>query len=444
MFKKFTQFNFKVNLNIILKRGENLIIQADKKTKNFIEVYTNKKMRMLSAKITNSKELLLPVPTKEAIEYLKYKEIEEDLVVKEKIKKLLQDEEGNFKNDISLLNQSESDAVKNTIDKFREKDSSIEETEEKTQIISESIRNFRKMEKEREKDKQLEEYNRQLEKEKEREKILEQESKREKEREKEKLKEIEQEKKKRERDLEILEEVEKKREEFILNNQNSNNFYYYFNYNNKYNNSKKRKKYIFEDYNEEEEELKRKLKKKKEEEEEELKKKKLEEEGLKIKINIEENKTIIENNELIFKSNDKEDEDEEDSLFIKKNTSFSIEMKKNELLDPKNIIKLVPVEKEDLYNYTIDWDFVDKYNISETLRDFVNKKIYSFYGQEEKTLVDLIITQISLHISPKELENNISPFIENESELFILKLWRMLIFNIKKFEIEENIRNNKF
>jgi RNA-binding protein 25 len=119
-------------------------------------------------------------------------------------------------------------------------------------------------------------------------------------------------------------------------------------------------------------------------------------------------------------------------------------MKKNDLLDPKNIIQKVPTEKIEIFNYLINWEFVDKFNLSETLREFVNKKIASFLGQEEPTLVDLIITKISLHSTPNDLENTVFPFIDNETELFIIKLWRMFIFNILKKEIEENIKIGNF
>jgi hypothetical protein len=167
------------NLDKLNLKGEILTITADKKTKNFIEVYVNKKLRMLSAKILDSKELLLAEPSKEAIEYLKEKEKEEDIIIQERLKELIYGGESDKERTIQDNSESEVQAVKNTIDKFKEKDGN---TEEKTYLISESIRQFRIKEREREREKQQEEYNRQLLKEKEKEKMIEYENKKEKER----------------------------------------------------------------------------------------------------------------------------------------------------------------------------------------------------------------------------------------------------------------------
>ncbi|KAF3431289.1 hypothetical protein FNV43_RR26019 [Rhamnella rubrinervis] len=104
------------------------------------------------------------------------------------------------------------------------------------------------------------------------------------------------------------------------------------------------------------------------------------------------------------------------------------------LLDAKQLIDMIPRTKEELFSYEINWAIYDKHALHERMRPWISKKITEFLGEEETTLVDYIVTSTQEHVEADRMLQLLQSILDEEAEMFVLKMWRMLIFEIKKVE----------
>ncbi|XP_065023514.1 RNA-binding motif protein 25-like isoform X2 [Musa acuminata AAA Group] len=111
------------------------------------------------------------------------------------------------------------------------------------------------------------------------------------------------------------------------------------------------------------------------------------------------------------------------------------------LLDAKQLIDMIPKTKEELFVYEINWDVYDKHELHERMRPWISKKITEFLGEEEATLVDYIVSCIKDHIQASTMLEMLQSILDDEAEMFVLKMWRMLIFEIKKVETGLSVKS---
>ena len=113
----------------------------------------------------------------------------------------------------------------------------------------------------------------------------------------------------------------------------------------------------------------------------------------------------------------------------------------------------IPNDKDGLWAWNVKWEFVDESVIEERLKPFVEKKIVEYLGVQEQMLVDVVVNAIRSRGKPQDLvgelegvshscslqcllcsssrsqlTNPIKQALEEEAEVLIRKLWRMLIF----------------
>ncbi|XP_010417962.1 PREDICTED: RNA-binding protein 25-like [Camelina sativa] len=103
-------------------------------------------------------------------------------------------------------------------------------------------------------------------------------------------------------------------------------------------------------------------------------------------------------------------------------------------LDAKQLIDTIPKTKEDLFSYEINWAMYDKHQLHERMRPWISKKIMEFLGEEEATLVDFIVSNTQQHVKASQMLELLQSILDEEAEMFVLKMWRMLIFEIKRVE----------
>ncbi|KAJ6683819.1 hypothetical protein OIU85_007507 [Salix viminalis] len=72
--------------------------------------------------------------------------------------------------------------------------------------------------------------------------------------------------------------------------------------------------------------------------------------------------------------------------------------------------------------------------LHERMRPWISKKITEFLGEEETTLVDYIVSSTQDHVKATQMREMLQVILDDEAEMFVLKMWRMLIFEIKKVE----------
>ncbi|XP_020578893.1 RNA-binding protein 25 isoform X2 [Phalaenopsis equestris] len=111
------------------------------------------------------------------------------------------------------------------------------------------------------------------------------------------------------------------------------------------------------------------------------------------------------------------------------------------LLDAKQLIDMIPKTKEELFAYEINWSIYDKHALHERMRPWISKKITEFLGEEEATLVDYIVSSTKEHVRASKMLELLQSILDDEAEMFVLKMWRMLIFEVKKVETGLSVKS---
>lgn len=88
----------------------------------------------------------------------------------------------------------------------------------------------------------------------------------------------------------------------------------------------------------------------------------------------------------------------------------------------------IPTDKEGLWNWDVKWEFVDEAVLSDQLKPFVEKKIVEYLGVQEQMLVDVVEEHVRKHESPQALVEQLEEALDEEAEVLVKKLWRMIIF----------------
>jgi len=88
----------------------------------------------------------------------------------------------------------------------------------------------------------------------------------------------------------------------------------------------------------------------------------------------------------------------------------------------------IPTEKEGLWKWEVKWEFVDEAVIVEKLRPFVEKKIVEYLGVQEQLLVEVVEEHVRTRGGPQELVEQLEGALDEEAEVLVKKLWRMVIF----------------
>lgn len=68
--------------------------------------------------------------------------------------------------------------------------------------------------------------------------------------------------------------------------------------------------------------------------------------------------------------------------------------------------------------------------MDEKVRPWIGKKMVEILGEEEKTLTDFLIRKLKEHSPPAEILEQLKVVLDDEAELFVVKLWRFLIFSM--------------
>lgn len=132
----------------------------------------------------------------------------------------------------------------------------------------------------------------------------------------------------------------------------------------------------------------------------------------------------------------------------KKNT---MDMKKNDNNEPQNpqqiivnesikkeleqLIRKIPTKKGELFNYPINWTLFATSNLLETkVRPWLVNKSIEYIGAEEPTFISMILKRVANKENPHEILSKVEKVLDDDAEDFVMKLWRMIIFELLKAE----------
>ncbi|OJJ46610.1 hypothetical protein ASPZODRAFT_132693 [Penicilliopsis zonata CBS 506.65] len=88
----------------------------------------------------------------------------------------------------------------------------------------------------------------------------------------------------------------------------------------------------------------------------------------------------------------------------------------------------IPADKDGLWQWEVKWEFVDETVLRDQLKPFVEKKIVEYLGVQEQMLVDVVEEHVRKHGSPQDLVEQLEEALDEEAEVLVRKLWRMIIF----------------
>lgn len=95
----------------------------------------------------------------------------------------------------------------------------------------------------------------------------------------------------------------------------------------------------------------------------------------------------------------------------------------------QNILDQIPTDKTALFAYPIQWTVIDKHDVVRAyLHKWIVKKIVDFLGEEETSLTSFIESKLVSHCRPEELVEELTMVLDEDSEGFVMKLWRMLVY----------------
>ena len=108
----------------------------------------------------------------------------------------------------------------------------------------------------------------------------------------------------------------------------------------------------------------------------------------------------------------------------------------------KSLIDKIPTAKNALFEYKVEWDLVDNTLMEKRIRPWVSKKIAEYIGEPEPTLSDFICTKVLAGSTPKAVLEDVQMVLDDEAEVFVVKLWRLLIYEIENKKLKATMATN--
>lgn len=69
--------------------------------------------------------------------------------------------------------------------------------------------------------------------------------------------------------------------------------------------------------------------------------------------------------------------------------------------------------------------------MEKRIRPWINKKIAEYIGEEELALLDFICTKLHARSSAQSILDDVAMVLDEEAEVFVVKMWRLLIYEIE-------------
>lgn len=95
----------------------------------------------------------------------------------------------------------------------------------------------------------------------------------------------------------------------------------------------------------------------------------------------------------------------------------------------------MPKKKEEIFAHQLKWQSLFDHNIIEQIcRPWIAKKIREYMGAEEPMMINIVIKLLKQKCTETQLLNKIQNILDEASEEFVEKLWRVLVFEDMKIE----------
>ncbi|KAI9095946.1 hypothetical protein DFS34DRAFT_625504 [Phlyctochytrium arcticum] len=94
----------------------------------------------------------------------------------------------------------------------------------------------------------------------------------------------------------------------------------------------------------------------------------------------------------------------------------------------QDLIGIIPTDKDGLWTWSIKWDFFDETIKSKKICPWITKKIKEYVGEEEADLIAFVVDLLEKKSSAETVLEEMRGALDDEAEEFVIKLWRMLIY----------------
>ncbi|CAK4031319.1 RNA-binding 25 [Lecanosticta acicola] len=88
----------------------------------------------------------------------------------------------------------------------------------------------------------------------------------------------------------------------------------------------------------------------------------------------------------------------------------------------------IPTDTQALFDYPVKWEKISKSLLASEIRPFVEKKVVEYLGVQEDLVVDTVLDGVKAKQKPQEIVDELAGPLEDEAEVLIKKVWRLLVF----------------
>lgn len=102
----------------------------------------------------------------------------------------------------------------------------------------------------------------------------------------------------------------------------------------------------------------------------------------------------------------------------------------------KSLIDNLPKDIDGLLKYKINWDVIEKYKIIQNkIQSWLVDKLNDVFGMCDEDILKFLMLKLTNHVDGNEIISELKFLMdEEESEMFVIKLWRKLIFEMYSCE----------
>ncbi|GAX74794.1 hypothetical protein CEUSTIGMA_g2241.t1 [Chlamydomonas eustigma] len=98
----------------------------------------------------------------------------------------------------------------------------------------------------------------------------------------------------------------------------------------------------------------------------------------------------------------------------------------------RQLMDRIPTSKEGVWDFSIRWEHYDGEIMSSKFRNWINAKVDQLLGMPEPSLVTYICDLLNQHTPPSVMFEELQPVLDADSETFVIKLYRMVIYETEK------------
>ncbi|KAJ3399334.1 hypothetical protein CcCBS67573_g03296 [Chytriomyces confervae] len=96
----------------------------------------------------------------------------------------------------------------------------------------------------------------------------------------------------------------------------------------------------------------------------------------------------------------------------------------------EDLVAALPADWNGLVAWDVKWDFLEGGGevVAKKIRAFVGKKVVEAIGEENQDIVEFVMTSVARRKGAQYILDELSGPLDDEAEVFVKKLWRMVMF----------------